>query len=101
MRAGWKRKGGFPAAVRQQAWERCGGVCEGKGCGQALGPSNPPNFDHIHPKALGGSDTLDNCQVLGAKCCHSDKTHNEDRPKISKADRLFKKHNGLYKGKGW
>lgn len=101
MRQDWKRKGGFKKSVREAAWERCGGKCEGQGCGQNLGPHNPANFDHIVPKGLGGKDTLENCQVLGAKCCHVDKTTEQDRPAINKADRLYAKHNGLFNGRGW
>lgn len=32
------------------------------------------NYDHIHPKALGGSDDASNCQALCPNC-HDDKTH--------------------------
>ena len=83
----------FPVSVRKQAKERAGDNCEG--CGAPFSASNPPEYDHEIPDGLGGDNSLENCQVLGGKCCHESKTHTEDRPKMAKADRLYRKRMGL------
>ena len=66
-------------------------VCEMKIVGR-------PEYDHELPDGLGGSNSLDNCAVVCARC-HSEKTHTEDRPMINKADRLYKKHHGIIRSK--
>ena len=82
----------FTKKTKLAAWQRCGGKCEK--CGSKLGPLNPPEYDHITPCGLGGKNDLDNCQVLGHKCCHKPKT-GKDTKSIRKADRIAKKAAGI------
>ncbi len=90
----------FTATVRQQAWERCKGRCEHPGCGIEL-RAGGFQFDHIQPDGLGGKPTLENCAVL-CSAHHSKKTHEHDRPIMTKADNQRKAHLGLKpKGRGF
>ena len=84
----------FSAAVKRAAWERCGGRCEGEGCGVPFTAANPPEYDHRIEDALGGEPTLENCAVLGRKCCHRKKS-SERAPVIAKAHRVARKVAGL------
>lgn len=86
----------FSTRVRDEAYQRCGGKCES--CGADLAPGRY-QFDHIVPAGLGGAATLENCAVL-CRNCHSNKTHNVDRPRMAKADRGRKKHLGIKKLRG-
>jgi 5-methylcytosine-specific restriction endonuclease McrA len=81
----------FPKRVKLDAWTRSGGRCEK--CGAKLFPGKFA-FDHVKADGLGGTATLDNCQVL-CTACHSRKTHEEDRPIMAKADRIRAKWLGL------
>ena len=78
-------KHGFSAKVEDDALKRANSLCEA--CGGML--KNRYEIDHIKPRALGGTDTLDNAQVLCLPC-HLRKTLEEDRPQIGKADRKAK-----------
>lgn len=80
----------FPTKIRVAAFERCGGRCEK--CGVHLTPGKFA-YDHILPDWLGGEPVLSNAQVLCTPC-HSEKTHNEDRPRINKAVRQRAAHLG-------
>lgn len=76
----------FPKKVKVAALKRADGKCEG--CGQPLKPGRF-QFDHIVPDGLGGEPTLENCKVLcsGSRAsCHGIKTHEEDTPRMRKAD---------------
>lgn len=64
----------FDAKTKKAARERANGFCEGKDCGAALGPHNPPEVDHKVECWEGGDNSLENAQVLGRKCCHKPKT---------------------------
>jgi 5-methylcytosine-specific restriction enzyme A len=81
----------FGTKVRKAAWERCKGLCEA--CGSDLGHKKKA-FDHIKPDGLGGKPTLSNCAVLCFPC-HNDKTVNEDRPIMQKADNQRQADQGL------
>lgn len=81
----------FKAPVRQKAWNRCAGRCEG--CTAKLFPGRF-HFDHVMPDGLGGEPTLENCAVLCVNCHHY-KTTEVDRPIMQKADNVKKKHLGL------
>lgn len=85
----------FSAKTKAQAFERAGGLCEE--CTARLGPGNV-HYDHRIPDALGGENTLDNCQCL-CTACHSRKTTKEDVPNISRAKRVNRKHIGAVKAK--
>lgn len=90
----------FGAKVRNAAWERCGGKCEGEGCGLKLFVGKF-HYDHILADGLGGEPTLENCAVLCIGC-HHEKTVTHDRPIMEKADRVRKKHLGITKsGRGF
>ena len=82
----------FTSKTKLAAWERCGGSCEG--CGLPI--KGRPEYDHVLPCGLGGDASLENCAVLCCQC-HSRKTHagDGDRAKMSKADRLKRKHLGI------
>lgn len=81
----------FKQSVRAAAWDRCGGRCEG--CTAKLYPGKF-QYDHDRADGLGGEPTLENCKVL-CTACHSEKTHNHDRPIMQKADNIKKKHFGI------
>lgn len=81
----------FPKSVRLAAWERSGGRCE---CGCRLLIRGTPHYDHVVPDALGGTNDLENCQVLDPKC-HRRKTVGRDVPMITKAVRTRERRLGL------
>lgn len=80
----------FGPKVRQAAFDRAGGLCEG--CGGFL-YTGKFAYDHIIPDALGGEPTLTNCAVL-CTACHGTKTAQADVPRIAKAVRQHQKHIG-------
>src|SRR5690606_9081511 len=43
--------------------------------------------EHTIPRAMGGSDDLDNVKTM-CICCHKSKTHEQDMPRIRKSKRL-------------
>ena len=88
----------FSKQTKRDAFERCEGLCEGvlssgERCAANLG-KKLHHFDHIIPDAIGGDNSLQNCQVL-CKPCHDDKTRKIDVPIIAKAKRNYDKHNGI------
>jgi hypothetical protein len=88
----------FSKPTKRDAFERCEGLCEGilssgDRCCANLG-KKLHHFDHIIPDAIGGDNSLQNCQVL-CKPCHDDKTRKIDIPIIAKAKRISDKHNGI------
>ena len=80
----------FSKSTRISAWTRCGGICE-CGCG---GKILTPEYHHIVPAALGGSNALDNVLVL-SKRCHRVRTAKTDVPQIAKSRRIFEKRIGV------
>ena len=80
----------FTRKVREQAFLRSGGNCEGCGAHLYVGKFE---YDHRIPCALGGEPTLGNCVVLCTNC-HGAKTAKEDVPRIAKAVRGHAKHIG-------
>lgn len=92
----------FPQAVKDAAWKRCGGLCEGvlengSRCGLIVVRGTGTRFDHIIPDWMGGDNTLENCQVLGL-CCDKPKTA-RDQKNIAKAKRIIKKREGRMRPK--
>lgn len=85
----------FSTKTKVLAFDRCGGLCEG--CGAPLSAAGGIEYDHVLAAALGGDNTLENCQVLCGKVCHKQKTHTEDRPMISKSNRIRAKWRGAKK----
>lgn len=76
----------FSAKIKAEARERADGHCEK--CGTPFADDDPQEVDHITPDGLGGTNTLDNAQVLGSRAClcHPKKTA-EDLTRMTKADR--------------
>jgi 5-methylcytosine-specific restriction endonuclease McrA len=65
-------------------------LCDGKiGVGEAW------EVEHVIPWALTQDDSDDNLRPAHIKC-HRTKTHQEDRPRISKAERQRAKHLGTW-----
>lgn len=83
----------FSAAVKREAWARCGGRCEG--CGRPLEGVRHV-YDHKWPLRLGGDASLENAQVLcdepfnGDISCNERKTAGLDLPGIAAAKRYAK-----------
>ena len=72
----------FSEAVKREALDRARNICECAGCDRHdscyllfLGSGLTTHFDHINPKALGGSDTLENCRVLCVPCHRATPTY--------------------------
>jgi 5-methylcytosine-specific restriction protein A len=80
----------FDQRTKDKAWFRAEGKC--RECKVKIAPGGE-EYDHILPTALGGKATLANCQVL-CRACHGVKTAKEDIPRIRKADRQRRYHNG-------
>lgn len=87
----------FSKATKLEAMHRSQGKCEA--CLQDLA-GRTPEYDHILPDYMGGSNDLDNCQVLCPKC-HGIKTRDEDRPRIDKTRRIIEKSAGVRKTRGF
>lgn len=86
----------FTMKTKRAAWDRADGVCE-CGCGQEVGSKDPksrPDYDHILPCALGGDNSLENCQCIRHDC-HLIKTSSGDIKQIAKARRGEKQRMGL------
>lgn len=83
----------FPDKVKVAAFERAGGRCEKCGARLFVGKFH---YDHRIPDAMGGTPTLDNCDVLCTPC-HGEKTHRHDVPDIAKVKRIRAKHIGARK----
>lgn len=84
----------FPAKVKWAAYQRSlkndKPHCED--CGLRI--LGIPEYDHDKPDGLGGEPTLENCKVLCRKC-HKRKTHEQDRPIMTKADNQRKSAAGI------
>ena len=76
----------IPARTQDLALKAANGLC-----GLCGGQLKPGQFDYDHKRAvaLGGTNDLDNVQVI-CRACHVQKTHDEDRPAIGRADRKGK-----------
>ena len=88
----------FTKRTMRDAYERSEGLCEGlKSDGERCCTDlthRKKHFDHVIPDAIGGDNTLANCQVLCVPC-HDEKTRKRDMPVIAKAKRNWDKHNGI------
>lgn len=88
----------FTKPTMRDAYERSEGLCEGiqpsgERCCANL-KHKPHHFDHVIPAAIGGDNSLTNCQVLCVPC-HHDKTRKIDVPMIAKSKRVSDKFNGI------
>lgn len=87
----------FSRKTKALAFERAKGRCQS--CkNKIIAANGPAQYDHIIPAAVGGSNELDNCQVLCKRPCHDLKTHATDVPEIAKTKRIRDKHTNA-KGK--
>ena len=86
----------FSKSTKREAWARSTGRCEE--C--RLPILGIPEYDHKIPCALGGDNSLENCQVLCGKC-HRIKTSKNDVPRIAKADRVRDRRIGIKRGRGF
>jgi hypothetical protein len=91
----WRRTFGrdeFDLKQRGKMLVRAGGPdnihCEG--CGRRLRRGDAYEFDHVTPLCLGGETTVENGKLLGAKCCHTNKSGNDSRAS-TKADEIAKR----------
>lgn len=82
----------FSKKQRAEIWQRACGHCEK--C-QAKLKVGEGEYDHVIPFALTRDTSVANAQLL-CRVCHSGKTHTEDRPRISKAERQRAKHLGIW-----
>lgn len=86
------RRAEFPKSVKVAAFEREKGHCQNCTL-EITGSLRPVQYDHRKPSALGGDNSLENCQVL-CKPCHdlkSFKPIDGDIPRIAKAQRGYEK----------
>lgn len=86
----------FSAKTKGLALKRAmkDGVPHCEGCDVKITAATGLVFEHVIPAGLGGDNSLENCKVH-CKTCADIKTETEDRPRMAKADRVFKKHHGL------
>lgn len=91
----------FPRAVKREALERSGGLCEGWGMSVGLLGTTRCNFPfgtavrYDHVDAIDNQNvSLDNCQCL-CVTCHAYKTNKLDIPKHAKVKRISDKHHGI------
>lgn len=90
----------FSVAVKKEGYARC--LIDGKPhcelCGKLI--LGVPEYDHIKACGLGGTATIENLMCLCGSC-HRRKTHEEDRPVMTKADRQFKAAAGIKRKHKW
>jgi 5-methylcytosine-specific restriction endonuclease McrA len=90
----------FKKSVKLEAYKRC--LVDNKPhcelCGKKI--LGVPEFDHIKADGLGGEATIENCQVLCGSC-HRQKTHEQDRPIMTKADAQFEAQIGVKRKYRW
>lgn len=81
----------IPDRVKLRVWNRHGGRCAITG--RKL-RANEAEYDHIQALALGGRHAESNLRLVGSEA-HRAKTA-DDRGQIAKADRIARKHAGLW-----
>jgi 5-methylcytosine-specific restriction protein A len=79
-----------------RAWDRCGGNCEATFDGHCNRAKiiGTPIYDHIIVDYVSKDNSLENCQVLCAKC-NRIKTDTMDRPEVDKTRRILEKRAGI------
>ena len=87
----------FTTRTKAYAFQRCDGRCQEKECQVKLTIKTGFEYDHIIAAAIGGSNDLNNCQVL-CRSCHRKKTKS-DIKKAAKAFGLHAKEIGAKKSK--
>ncbi len=81
----------FSKATKKAAWERADGLCDI--CKQDFADRTAEYHHHLEA-ALGGSNELENCQVL-CPPCHRYITTATSIPRTSKVRRILEKRAGL------
>lgn len=81
----------IPDRVKLRIWNRYGGKCAITG--RKL-RANEAEYDHIQALALGGRHAESNLRLVSGEA-HKAKTA-DDRSRIAKADRIARKHAGLW-----
>lgn len=81
----------IPDRVKLRIWNRYGGKCAITG--RKL-RANEAEYDHIQALALGGRHAESNLRLVSSEA-HKTKTA-DDRGQIAKADRIARKHAGLW-----
>lgn len=92
----------FSAATKRAAWERSGGLCEGRGRLYGLKPrqrcdaplSKGVVYDHVDPDANSKDNSLENCRCI-CWACNKFKTYKRDLPMIAKTVRQQNKHRDI------
>lgn len=87
-RSGGVREAEFSTETKRQAWDRCkvGGEPRCECCGTPFNGERP-EYHHILEAALGGDNSLKNCQVLRKKC-HRIITSQQSIPRVAKTKRI-------------
>lgn len=88
------RRHEFPPKIREAAYTRAAGHCEG--CTAPL-MSGRFQYDHRKPLSMGGLSDLENCQVL-CTTCHGLKTAKQEAPVRAKAKRVHRRFIGAQSG---
>lgn len=83
----------FNRKDRARIFAAAGGCCHI--CGGKISVGEAWEVEHVIPYALTQDDSDENLRPAHIKC-HSKKTHGEDRPRISKAERQRAKHLGTW-----
>jgi 5-methylcytosine-specific restriction enzyme A len=91
----------FSKATKLEAFKLADGCCENCGL-KIVGSIAPVIYDHIVPDALGGDNSLDNCQCLCTPC---DKLKtftpiDGDIPRIAKAQRGLERRANVRQKRG-
>lgn len=85
----------FSKKIKETAFARANGSCEGEGCGARL-TVGKYHYDHDLADDLGGEPVLENCRVLCTPC-HKVKTRMHDMPLIAKGRRIRRREKGIKK----
>lgn len=86
----------FSRATKEAAYERCKGKCEL--CCMPF-DNRTPEYHHEIEAAMGGDNSLENCQVLCPKC-HGLITRTVSAPRVAKVKRIEAKRKGWRKPSG-
>ena len=88
----------FSDKIKLAAFLRSGGKCER--CGAKIVAGNGPEYHHIVDAWVGGSNDLDNCQVLCIRPCHKAVTAKQTIPQVAKTKRIANKRANIKPRKG-
>ena len=86
-----QRRKTFSTSFRLSLFLKRKGLCSI--CSLKIDAGKSWDIDHILPLALGGTNDLENLQIL-CRSCHRSKTAKDDVPRIAKTKRLKARHLG-------